>query len=366
MGDEQYMRRAIELAKRGCGWVNPNPLVGAVVVKGGRIIGEGYHARCGQAHAERRALTDCAASPVGATLYVTLEPCCHEGRTPPCTEAMLASGIARVVIGSRDPNPLVAGKGVEALRAQGVEVVQDVERGACDEVNRSFFHFIQHRTPYVVMKYAMTMDGKIATASGLSRWITGEAARLQVHQDRLRHSAIMVGVGTVLADDPLLTCRIEGGRNPLRVVCDTHLRTPETAAVVATSGDVPTVIATAVADADRHRPYRAAGCGVMVVPRDGDHIDLAALMRALGEREVDSLLLEGGGTLNWSALRSGVVHRVQAYVAPKIFGGRAMTPVGGAGVAEPGAAVRLGPPAISRLGDDLLLDSEVLACSPES
>lgn len=366
MSDTRHMHRAIELAMRGRGWANPNPMVGAVIVKDDRIIGEGYHQRYGQLHAERNALADCAESAAGATLYVTLEPCCHQGRTPPCTDAVLQSGITRVVIGSRDPNPLVAGKGAKILRAHGVQVVEDVEREACDNLNQSFFHFIQHRTPYVVMKYAMTLDGKIATSSGKSRWITGEAARYRVHEDRHRYSAIMVGVGTVLADDPMLTCRLEHARNPLRVVCDTRLRTPTTANVVTTTDQAATIIATSETDTGLHRPYLEAGCEVLVVPRNGEHLDLGALMTALGENQTDSLLLEGGGTLNWSALRSGVVCKVQAYIAPKLFGGSGKTPVGGVGVETPDAAFRLGPPTVTYLGDDILLESEMIACSPGS
>lgn len=226
MNDTDYMRLALELAERGRGWTNPNPMVGAVIVKDGRVIGEGYHHRCGALHAEREAFAACRESPAGATLYVTLEPCCHHGRQPPCTEAILEAGISRVVVGSGDPNPLVAGKGLDILRAHGAEVETGVLQPECDALNAVFFHYIRTRQPYVVMKYAMTLDGKIATRTGASRWITGEKARERVHQDRRRYAAIMAGVGTVLADDPLLTCRMEGGRNPVRVICDTHLRTP--------------------------------------------------------------------------------------------------------------------------------------------
>ena len=237
------MRLALELAKRGCGWTNPNPMVGAVLVKHGRIIGQGYHTRYGELHAEREALKACTESPEGATMYVTLEPCCHHGKQPPCTDAILEAGIARVVVGSEDPNPLVAGKGLERLRVQGVEVATGVLRDACDALNQVFFHFIQTRRPYVVMKYAMTMDGKIATRTGASQWITGEAARRRVHQDRHRYAAVLAGIGTVLADDPLLTCRLEGGKNPIRVLCDTHLRIPLHSQIVRTAREVPTILA---------------------------------------------------------------------------------------------------------------------------
>ena len=208
MTDEFYMRRAIELAKKGRGWTNPNPMVGAVIVKNGSIIGEGYHEKCGELHAERNAIASLTESAEGATLYVTLEPCCHYGKTPPCTEAILEQKIARVVIGSRDPNPKVAGKGVQMLREAGVTVVEDFMREECDQLNPVFFHYITTKTPYVVMKYAMTLDGKIATKTGASKWITGESARKEVQHMRHQYMGIMAGIGTVLADDPMLNVRV--------------------------------------------------------------------------------------------------------------------------------------------------------------
>ena len=210
------------------------------------------------------------------------------------------------------------------------------------------------------MKYAMTLDGKIATRTGKSRWITGEAARRRVHEDRHRYSAIMVGIGTVLTDDPLLTCRIENGRNPLRIVCDTNLRTPLQARIVKSTNLAGTLLATAVADPQKHRPYLEAGCDVTVLPVKDDHIDLNCLMRALGERSIDSILLEGGGTLNWSALQSGIVNKVEAYISPKLFGGNGKTPVAGLGVDLPDEAFRLSWSAITPVGEDILLESEVL------
>lgn len=367
MTDDVYMRRALALAKKGAGAVNPNPLVGAVIVKEGRIIGCGYHARYGGPHAERMALADCRESPTGATLYVTLEPCCHWGKNPPCTDAILESGIKRVVIGSLDPNPLVAGKGAAVLRERGVEVVEGVLQEACDALNQVFFHFIRQKTPYVVLKYAMTLDGKIATVSGQSKWITGEAARRRVHADRNRYTAIMVGVNTVLADDPLLTCRLPSGRNPVRIVCDTRLRTPLSARVVTTAGEARTILATCCRDKGRQDAYAALGCEILLLPEKEGHVDLKALMEALGARNIDGLLLEGGTTLNWSALENGLVHKVQAYIAPKLFGGaQAKSPVGGAGVLEPGRAIRLTKPKVHFYGEDVLLECEVLSCLPES
>lgn len=366
MDETEYMRLAVQLARQGCGWVNPNPMVGAVIVKDGKIIGQGCHKKYGEPHAERNALADCQTSADGATLYVTLEPCCHHGRTPPCTEAIIESGISRVVVGSSDPNPLVAGKGIEILRSHGIEVTENVAKDECDRLNESFFHYIQNRTPYVVMKYAMTMDGKIATYTGRSQWITGPAARHRVHEDRHRYSAIMVGVGTVLADDPMLTCRLENSRNPLRIICDTGLRTPLQAKIVITNHIAPTLIATAITDTNRHQPYLDAGCGIMVLPQKDNHIDLNSLMQSLGEKQIDSLLLEGGGTLNWSALQSGIVNKVQAYIAPKLFGGSGKTPVEGLGIDHPDRAFLLGKPVITLVGEDILLESEVIRCLQES
>lgn len=367
MTDQDYMVRALGLAEKGIGAVNPNPLVGAVIVKGDQIIGEGWHKQFGGLHAERNALLSCTESPVGATLYVNLEPCCHYGKTPPCTDAILESGIGRVVVGTKDPNPLVAGKGIRLLREKGIQVEEGVERERCVELNRVFFHFTAFQTPYVLMKYAMTMDGKIAARTGNSKWITGEPARAQVHKDRARYTSIMVGSGTVISDDPLLTCRQPGGRNPVRIVCDTRLRTPLDSQIVKTAGQIPVIIATGCQEEGLLKPYREAGCKVMIVPMEGGSLDLKELMKMLGKSGIDSILLEGGGTLNWSALNKGIVNRVQAYISPKILGGReAPTPVGGIGAEDPKQSIRLKTPVITRIGEDILLESEVMPCLQES
>ena len=360
MTDQDYMKRAIELAKKGEGWTNPNPMVGAVIVKDGRIIGEGYHARCGELHAERNAIASLTESAEGATLYVTLEPCCHYGKTPPCTEAILEQKIKKVVIGSRDPNPKVAGKGAKILRDAGVTVVEDFMRDKCDELNPIFFHYITTKTPYVVMKYAMTLDGKIATKTGASKWITQEAARREVQYMRHRYMGIMVGIGTVLADDPMLTCRLgktENGVNPVRIICDTVLRTPLESQIVRTAKEVPTIIASCNRQEAMHMPYVEAGCQILVTPEKDGQVDLWDLMRQLGEQEIDSVILEGGGTLNWSALQAGLVQKVQAYVAPKLFGGAtAKTPVEGQGFLKPAEAVTLSRTKVTALGSDWLIE----------
>lgn len=416
MTDEEYMQRALELAMRGAGWVNPNPLVGAVVVRDGRIIGEGWHPAFGELHAERQALADCrqrGEATEGATIYVTLEPCCHTGKTPPCTEALIEAGIARVVMGAPDPNPKVDGGGVAQLEAAGIEVVQGVLVEECQEINRAFFHYIETGKPYVILKYAMTLDGKIATRTGKSKWITGEEARKRVHADRQRYAAIMVGVNTVIKDDPLLTCRLDSFEssdveelqvvdesdfedlleremaedeaafeadlegyadstlrgfgifkprcsNPIRVICDTHLRTPLDSQVVRTAAEIPTYIATCERDLEKHLPYRERECDIIVVPEAAGHVDIEILMEKLGGLGIDSVIVEGGAEINWSVLAYEVVSCVQAYVAPKIFGGAAApSPVGGFGVEAPKYAIELSSPKVTQLGQDLLIECEV-------
>lgn len=363
MNDFTYMKTALELAAKGCGYTAPNPMVGAVIVKNDRIIGQGYHERYGDLHAERNALASCTESPAGATIYVTLEPCCHYGKQPPCTDAIIKSGISRVVIGSGDPNPAVAGKGIQILRQHGIEVVEHVLEDECQQLNEVFFHYIQTKQPFVVMKYAMTMDGKIAAYTGASKWVTGEQARQHVHQQRHKYTAIMVGVNTVLTDDPLLTCRIEHGKNPVRIVCDSHLRTPITSQIVQTASRIPTIIATLYTDDERKKPYEDKGCHVLTVPKSKDgHVNLSALMDILGrQHKIDSILLEGGATLNWAAMESGIVKKVQAYIAPKLFGGaESKTPVSGQGFASPAEAVLLSNSKITQLGEDFLIESEVI------
>lgn len=368
MTDEYYMRTALNLAKRGCGQVNPNPMVGAVIVKDGNIIGQGWHEQYGGLHAERNALARCRESPQGATMYVTLEPCCHYGKTPPCTDAIVAHGIQKVVIGTQDPNHLVEGKGIEQLKAHGIEVVTGVLEEECKELNQVFFHYVQTNRPFVVMKYAMTMDGKIATVTGKSRWITGEAARNHVHQSRNCYTGIMVGVGTVIADNPMLNCRIKHGKNPVRIVCDTKLRTPLNSNLVLTATAQRTILATSCEDGIKQRPYLEANCEVIVVKKKGEHLDLVELMEELGKRKIDSILLEGGASLNYSALQNQIVQRVQTYISPKLFGGtNAKTPIGGAGIQEVKDCYELIPQKINWFEEDLYLESEVkYPCSQES
>ena len=363
--DCAFMRRAIGLARKGAGWTNPNPLVGAVIVKDGRIIGEGWHERYGEAHAERNALADCArraCDPAGATMYVTLEPCCHTGKQPPCADAVVQASIARVVVGSRDPNPLVAGKGNARLREAGLLVDEDVLRGECDELNPIFFHYITTKLPFVVAKWAMTLDGKIATRTGDSRWVSNERSRADVHELRHRLAAIMVGKGTVARDDPSLTARRGVPSNqPVRVVVDSRLSISPESQLVRTAHEVPVLVGTALSpDCERAIQLRELGVEVLSVPDEAGRVDLRALMAALGELGIDSVLVEGGGGLHEAMFRAGLVNQVIVYLAPKVVGGvDAKSPLEGQGVALMAEAYGLGQPCVELFGSDVKLMYEV-------
>lgn len=355
-----YMRRAIELAKKGTGAVNPNPLVGAVIVKDGIILNEDYHHRYGEFHAERNVILNCKHDMHGATIYVTLEPCCHYGKTPPCTEAIIEAGISTVYIGSRDPNPLVAGKGAQILRDAGITVIEDFLRDECDALNPVFFHFISTNTPYVVLKYAMTLDGKLATYTGASQWITNEKARKHVHYLRHKYTGIMTGIGTVLADNPTMNCRMEGGRNPIRIVCDSKLRIPLDCNICKTAKEYKTIVACCCDEPEKEASLKELGIKVLKVPFKDGHLDLQALMLLLGKEKIDSILLEGGQALNYSALASGIVQHVCCYIGAKIFGGQAgFTPVGGQGVAVPDEAFHMINTTIETFDGDFLLEGDI-------
>jgi len=364
---EMYMRRAIELALKGTGYTDPNPLVGAVIVKDGKIIGEGYHERYGELHAERNALLHCTEDPKGATIYVTLEPCCHHGKQPPCTEALIEAGISEVVVGSSDPNPLVAGKGIDQLRAAGIDVTTDFMKDECDAINNVFFYYITKKLPYVTLKYAMTLDGKIASATGKSKWISCERSRRYVHELRARNMAIMAGIGTVLADDPMLNVRDADGLSPIRVICDTDLRTPldskvvETARMTESYRSPATIIATSVTDESRLCAYRDKGVCIINVPRAGNgHLDMRALMAKLGEMKIDSVLVEGGASINWAVLESGLANHACCFIAPMIMGGEgAKSPVSGVGADSPAEAFRLKNGRVRRIGNDIFVEGDL-------
>lgn len=358
--DKKYMERAIELARGGVGAVNPNPLVGAVIVKDDRIIGEGFHRKYGDLHAERDAFKNLTESADGAEMYVTLEPCCHHGKQPPCVEAIVEYGIKRVYVGSDDPNPLVAGKGIWFLRTHGIEVVTHVMKEECDSLNPVFFHYITKNRPYVVMKYAMTMDGKIATMAGESKWISCENSRRLVHSFRNEFSAIMIGIGTALRDDPMLNCRLEGGRNPIRIICDSHLRIPLTSRLVETASEISTFVAAIEenekTNSDKIRELEKKKVGVLLIKEKNGQLDMDYLMEKLALMKIDSILLEGGAELNWSMLRDDLVNELRVFIAPKIFGGAiAPGPVGGDGVALPDEAFMFEPVETSKIDDDIYL-----------
>ena len=354
--DKEYMLRAISLAKKGEGWTNPNPMVGAVIVKDGRIIGEGYHKKYGELHAERNAFASLKESAKGATMYVTMEPCCHYGKTPPCTQAIIEHEIGKVVIGSKDPNPKVSGKGVQILKEAGISLVEDFLREECDKLNPIFFHYIRTKMPYVVMKYAMTLDGKIATKTGESKWITGKEAREEVQHMRHRYMGIMVGIGTVLADDPMLNVRAKDKKSPIRIICDSKLKIKEDSQIVKTAFNQRTIVVYADSQNIQEKLERLHSLGVetLYCPDESNQIDLKKLMIYLGNEGIDSIILEGGGTLNESAVRAGIVKEVQAFIAPKLFGGvNSKTPIEGIGVNLPSEAVKLKYTGICQIGEDI-------------
>lgn len=391
---ETYMKRALELAQTAMGRTSPNPMVGCVVVKNGSIMAEGCHERYGAFHAERNALTTCDGDVSGADLYVTLEPCCHQGKTPPCTDIIIEKRIRRVFVGAMDPNPKVAGNGVRILREHGIDVVTEVLEQECLALNEIFFHYIRSGVPFVAMKYAMTLDGKIAACTGDSKWVTGEKAREHVQLLRKKYASIMVGIDTVIADDPMLNCRMWEGVDPVRVICDSHLRIPLESQIVRTAGDIKTIVAYAggadeqnVRELEKQgqkaleletreremrgqkarklemcelekqkqkvRQLEASGLELLKAG-DGSQVSLEELIRQLGRRNIDSVLVEGGGSIHGSLLETGLVNRVYAYIAPKLIGGRdAKSPVGGNGIREMAAAKRLSDMTVMQLGEDL-------------
>ena len=373
---ERFMRRAIELAELGGGNVHPNPLVGAVIIKDGRIVAEGYHHKYGELHAERDCLKNAKENGIdvkGADMYVTLEPCCHTGKQPPCTQAVIESGIKNVIIGSRDPNELVNGKGVIQLRNAGINVIQDFLKEECDAINSIFFHYIKTKMPYVIVKYAMTADGKTSLSDGQSKWITGELARKNVHKTRGTTAAIMCGIKTVLADNPMLNCRLEGVqyKQPLRVILDRNLELPLDSNIVKTAKGMPVLVFCSTVAFEKSSAAGKnilAGLGVEVVPaeeKDG-HLDLHKVLENLGQRKIDSVLVESGGLLNSSLFfneATCLVNEVHAYIAPKITGGKAdciHSPVQGIECAELSECVQMNLAGIENFGEDVLLKYKVV------
>ena len=359
--DEDFMREALLLAANARGRTSPNPLVGAVIVREGRIVGAGWHRKAGTPHAEVHALAMAGDLAHGATAYVTLEPCSHHGRTGPCAEALVKAGVKRVVTAMLDPNPLVAGRGKAMLEAAGVEVMVGVLAEEARRLNEAYLKWVIEKLPFVTLKTAMTLDGKIATAAGKSQWITGETARQRVHEMRDVADAIVVGIGTVLADDPSLTTRLADGtgKNPVRVIVDSRARTPLAAKVVQDGAAKTLIAVTCAAPEERCAALEAAGVEI-VRAGEGERVDLAALMRLLAAREYTSVFVEGGGMLNFSLLAAGLVDKIHVFIAPKIVGGKeALTPVEGVGFSELSDAAALTGLVTEQVGADILLTGYV-------
>ena len=356
------MKRALELAQKGIGYTSPNPLVGAVIVKDGKIIGEGYHEIFGGNHAEINAFKNATEDVRGATMYVTLEPCSHYGKTPPCANAIVEKGIKKVVIGLKDPNPLVSGNGIKILEDNGIEVISGVLEEEGRKLNEIFLKYITTKLPFCIMKTAMTLDGKIAAYTGDSKWITGELSRNYVHKLRHRVSGIMVGIGTILKDDPLLNTRLENGqgKDPIRIIVDSKLRIPLESNVLNIKSNSKTIIATTQnANKEKLKALEEKGAEVIITPAM-DRVDLVFLMKALGERKIDSVLLEGGSELNYSALNEGIVDKVNSFIAPKIIGGsNSKTPVGGTGKPYMKEAINLESINLHTFGDDIMIEGYI-------
>ena len=362
------MTLALRLAAKGRRTASPNPMVGALVVNQGRVVGQGFHVRPGLPHAEILALRQAGSRARGATLYVTLEPCCHRNkRTPPCVPEVTHSGVRRVVIAMTDPNPLVKGKGAAALQRARLSVTVGVARPGAEELNRAYVHWITTKRPYVTLKAGMTLDGKIATASGESKWITGKAAREEVHRLRGEVDAVLVGVGTVLADDPALTARVGrdlrkmASRQPFRVIVDSSLRIPLKAQILSRQKQAKTLVATTdLASASRKRALEKRDVEVLTLPSLRGKVSLPALMRELAQRGVTTLLLEGGGELHAAMLKAKLVQHVRLYVAPALLGGTdAKGVIGGKSPARLASAVKLRNVKTRSIGEDLVLEGDL-------
>jgi len=355
--DERFMRRTLELAAKALGRTSPNPVVGAVIVRNGRIIGEGFHRRAGLPHAEREALRRITETARGATIYVNLEPCSHYGRTPPCADALIEAGIKRVVVGMVDPNPLVQGRGLRRLRRAGIAVATGVLREECERLNEDFACFIRTGRPFVTLKLAASLDGRIAAASGDSQWISGEQSRRVVHELRNRVDAILVGAETVRNDDPRLTCRMRGGRDPLRVVLDGRLSIMPSARVCTQPSTAPTLIATSEdhGRGEKQAQLEAQGVQVVCLPGKNGQVPLRPLLVELGRRGHKSVLIEGGGRIAAAALREGVVDKVLFFYAPLLLGGEGRAMIGPLGIDRVAAGQKLHTITVERIGKDILV-----------
>jgi len=358
--DRKMMRNSLRLAKKGCGFVAPNPLVGATIIKNGKIIGEGYHQKFGEAHAEINAINNATESVQDATIYVSLEPCSHQGKTPACSLALIQNGFKRVVIASLDPNPLVSGNGVKMLKQAGIEVEVGILEKEALTLNERFFKFIQTRKPFIAIKMATSLDGKIATFSGDSKWITNEKSRTFAHRLRLQYSSILVGINTVITDDPSLNVRLKNtkAKNPLRIILDSKLQIPLKSKILNIS-IAPTWIATTKqAPSIKIKQLENLGVKVLVCPKKERKIDLNFLIEKLGNEGIDSLLVEGGGTVNFSFAKEKLVDKVYAFIAPKLIGGKsAKTGMEGDGFASLSEVIELKNLSYKRIKNDLLIEA---------
>lgn len=365
--DESMMRRALSLAKRGVGKTSPNPAVGCVIVRDGRIVGQGWHRKAGTPHAEVHALHEAGDLARGADVYVTLEPCSHFGKTPPCADALIQAGVRRVVIGTADPNPKVNGGGTAKLSSAGIEVISGILEEPCRRINLPFFKHITTGLPYVILKSAMTLDGKTATSTGDSKWISSALSRLYVHRLRSRMDAVMVGIGTVIADDPQLNVRLPGKRRePVRVVVDSTLRIPLHARLLHMVSESPTIIATTAAESEKMDKLRVAGAKIMGCRDHCGRVDLHDLLRQLGEQGVQTVLLEGGRELAGQALRLNLIDRFIFFYAPRFIGGGGFDLFGGDGAQVMADAPRAGIESIRRIGNDIVVEGFTEAtCLPD-
>jgi diaminohydroxyphosphoribosylaminopyrimidine deaminase / 5-amino-6-(5-phosphoribosylamino)uracil reductase len=358
MNDQYYMKFALSLSKAVIGQTSPNPPVGAVVVNNDQIVGFGAHLKVGEPHAEVHALRMAGEKAKSSTVYVTLEPCSHHGRTPPCAELLVNTGVNRVVIATTDPNEKVAGKGIELLKNAGIEVEVGILQNEANELNEQFFHYIQTKTPYVTLKSATSLDGKIATATGESKWITGEEARADVHQYRHNHDAILVGVNTVIKDNPSLTTRLPlGGKNPIRIILDTHLRTPIESNVVIDDQAKTWIVVGNEVKAEQVDPYLTYK-HVEIIQLSEAEIKIPELLKTLAQKSIMSLFVEGGAGVNGSFLEEKAVNQVITYIAPMIIGGQnAPTPFGGQGLHSLDDALQLNIKSIEQIGKDIKIIS---------
>jgi len=360
--DQKYINHAITLAKKGRGWVNPNPLVGAVIVKNGKVIGEGYHEYFGGPHAEINAIEKATESVKDATLYVTMEPCSHHGKTPPCTEAIITSGIRKVVAGISDPNPLVNGKGLKILAGAGIEIRSAIGSAAVTKMNEAFLKYIVTGLPFCLLKTAMTLDGKIATVENASRWISGEDSRKYVHELRQENSAVMVGINTVLYDDPILNTRRihKKNKDPLKIIVDTTGRIPLESKVLQMNPQLTILATSDKIDPAKKRDLERMGAQVLICPLKEGKVDLGYLMFSLGRMGIDSVMLEGGSSIAFSALMEGIVDKVISFIAPKIIGGAAApSPVGGTGLPQMDEAIAVDNWNYKKLGSDILIEGYI-------